>query len=260
LDTYQAVVSTFCEFLTVAIHTILYERNIYPRTSFLTARKYNYPVRQNRHPKVCKWIQDAVAAVEAEMLKGTVARTSLIIYSPTSVPLERFLFDTSAFPVVPPSEVFTQFESSEASAQQNPGAPPHPTVPIVDLEEQFRAIFAKLSSCSATLSPLPENCSFTIAVELKDRADPPIGHPQPWIPAQPSLQLPAEDARPQGRSSESEELELSKNRSVRGSDLGGVKTTPVRNVEAGEFVMEMWIEEGKGKIQSSTTSQSSDPP
>lgn len=69
LDTYQAVVSAFSEFLTVAIHTILYERNIYPQTSFISARKYNYPVKQSRHPKVCKWIQDAVAAVEVEMLK-----------------------------------------------------------------------------------------------------------------------------------------------------------------------------------------------
>ena len=69
VDTYQAVVSTFGEFLTVAVHTILYERDVYPRTSFLSARKYNCSVRQNRHPKVCKWIQDAVAAVEVEMLK-----------------------------------------------------------------------------------------------------------------------------------------------------------------------------------------------
>lgn len=69
LDTYHAVVSAFSDFLTVAIHTILYERNIYPQSSFLTARKFNCPVRQSRHPKVCKWIQDAVAAVEAEMLK-----------------------------------------------------------------------------------------------------------------------------------------------------------------------------------------------
>lgn len=69
LDTYQAVVSAFSDFLTVAIHTILYERDIYPRPSFLTARKFNYAVRQSRHPKVCKWILDAVAAVEAELLK-----------------------------------------------------------------------------------------------------------------------------------------------------------------------------------------------
>lgn len=73
LDTYAALVSTFGSFLTVAIHTILYERSIYPETTFLSARKYNFPVRQNRHPKVCSWINDAVAAVEAELLK--VGRT-----------------------------------------------------------------------------------------------------------------------------------------------------------------------------------------
>lgn len=69
LDTYHALVLAFSDFLTVAIHTILYERNIYPRESFLSARKYNFPVKQSRHPKVCKWIQDAVAAVVVEMLK-----------------------------------------------------------------------------------------------------------------------------------------------------------------------------------------------
>ena len=74
LDTYQAVVSAYSDFLTVAIHTILYERNIYPENSWIKARKYNYPVRQNRHPKVCQWIQDAVAAVEIEMLKVGVRK------------------------------------------------------------------------------------------------------------------------------------------------------------------------------------------
>ena len=69
LNTYNAVVLAFSDFLTVAIHTILFERNIYPRESFITARKFNCAVKQNRHPKVCKWIQDAVAAVEVEMLK-----------------------------------------------------------------------------------------------------------------------------------------------------------------------------------------------
>jgi len=32
-----------------------------------------------------------------------------------------------------------------------------------------------------------------------------------------------------------------------GKDLGGVKSTAVRAVEAGEFVMEAWIEEGAAK-------------
>jgi hypothetical protein len=69
LDTYEGVVAAFIEFLTVAIHLILYERDLYPRESFLCTRKYNAPVQQSRHPKVCKWIEDAVEAVSDEMLK-----------------------------------------------------------------------------------------------------------------------------------------------------------------------------------------------
>jgi mitotic spindle assembly checkpoint protein MAD2B len=59
-------------------------------------------------------------------------------------------------------------------------------------------------------------------------------HPQPWQPSEPSLQT-----REKGQSTRI------------GSDLGGVKSMPVRSVEAGEFVLEMWIEEGQGKQASS---------
>lgn len=69
LDTQQALVSTFIEFFIIATHTILYERDIYPKSTFLAARRYNCPVRQNRHPKVCTWIVDAANAVEVELLK-----------------------------------------------------------------------------------------------------------------------------------------------------------------------------------------------
>lgn len=48
----------------------------------------------------------------------------------------------------------------------------------------------------------------------------------------------------------------------RGSDLGGVRTTPVRTVEAGEFVMEMWVEEGRGKegLRGGESQSTEDPP
>ena len=87
LDTYQAVVSAYSDFLIVAIHTILYERNIYPQTSFIKARKYNYPVSQSRHPKLCKWITDAVASVEAEMLKVKRLPTCVGILSESNIPI-----------------------------------------------------------------------------------------------------------------------------------------------------------------------------
>lgn len=75
--------------------------------------------------------------------------------------------------------------------------------------------------------------------------DPPIGHPQPWIPAQPSLQ-PADKVAVEGVGDGADGSCDSAGRK-KGGDLGGVKTTPVRSIEAGEFLLEMWIEEGKGK-------------
>ncbi len=234
---FSSLVSSFTDFLTVAIHTILYERSIYPQSSFLTARKYNFPVRQSRHPKVCQWIQDAVAAAESEMLKCTVARVAIVIYSPLQQPLERFMFDLSKFPEIPLTEASTPFERTPT--RQNSGKALN-----VDMEEQFRAVMSKLSVCGGLLKPIPTGCSFTVAIELKDKVDPPMGHPQPWIPVQPSLQV---------RKSH-QDHDDPKDR--KGADLGGAKVTPVRSVEAAELAFEMWIEEGRrqGEDESSAAS------
>ena len=107
-----------------------------------------------------------------------------------------------------------------------------------------------------------ENCSFTVAIELREDEDdglgvvePPIGREEDkrWIVSEPGWQRP-----PQRRGSD---------RDVHGDDddeggggggasssstgkyLGGARTTPVRKVEAGAFAMECWVEEGKGKFR-----------
>lgn len=177
LDTYQYLLTSFSDFLIVAIHTILYERAIYPPSTFISTRKYNFPVRQNRHPKVCKWIVDAVAAVEAEMLKGTVHRVAVVIFSPDARPLERFMFDVSSFPEVPVEDALTEFDDGDDGAVglgeglRGKGL----RVNLVDVEEQLRATMRKLAYCGGKLGPLPEGCSYTVVVELKEKADPPIG-------------------------------------------------------------------------------------
>jgi len=50
------------------------------------------------------------------------------------------------------------------------------------------------------------------------------------VPSVPSLQT--------GEKGDSERI---------GSEVGGIKSIPVRSVEAGQFLLESWIEEGKAK-------------
>lgn len=213
VPTFRTLVTTFGDFLTVAIHTILYERSIYPQTSFLSARKYDFAIRQNRHPKVCEWINDAVVAVDDELLKGGVDRVAVVIYSKDNRALERFMFDTSHFPTVPASEADTPLERIDATGAKGE------VLPLVDMEEQFRATMSKLAGCGSGLRSLPKGCTFTIAIELKSDGEAPIAHPQPWVPVQPKRQGGNTDAS---------------TKSI---------TTPVRSVAAGEMMFEAWIEQ-----------------
>ena len=86
--------------------------------------------------------------------------------------------------------------------------------------------------------------------------DAPIGRSDRWIAAEPGLQRERKreggggyEASFEGSSGHTEVEELQMGESKKGKDLGGVRTTPVRALEAGAFRMEVWIEEGKGKFQ-----------
>lgn len=252
--THDHLVSAFTSALTAAIHTILRVRHLYPPSTFITARYHAHPVYQSRHPAVCAWVRDAVQAVEEQLHAGAVARVALVITAPnTGASLERFVFDVERFPVVRErgrrdmpiereSGPSTAGSSAAAGAQKGKGkvADANPEEDDdVDLSQAVRALFARLAVIDTRLRPLPEDCSFALAIELRDDADPPVGHPQPWIPVEPGLQV-------EGREKDAE----------RGQDLGGARTVPVRTVKSGEMIFEVWIEEGKAKDELQTSSES----
>jgi mitotic spindle assembly checkpoint protein MAD2B len=276
-QTYLEQLAHFTNFLTAYIHTLLHLRALYPPTSFIRARFHNTPIYQSRHPDVCTWIQDAVAAVRAELLAGTVARIGIAIFrygsneaSGSAKIMERFMLDVSQFPVVPKNERSmgiewerdgspAEFEVSEheegeeeeervlRQVEKGKGKGKEKAKPLdadteVDMSEQFRAALVMLNTRCAQLKPLPKHCSFNISMELKDEPDidPPVGHPQPWVPVQSSLQ---KTGRKGARNTEDQLFR------DEGQDLGGARLTPIRTVEAGVFRFEAWVEEGKAKFE-----------
>lgn len=270
--TYLDTLSAFTTFLTAYTHTLLYLRSLYPRTSFVRSRFHNTPVYQSRHPAVCDWIRDAIAAVREELLDGTVSRIAIVVFSYDSGAdgktgsakiMERYMLDVSKFPVVSKNErnmeIAWEYKSSDEEINSDPEIQrpkrPKKTKELdadvdVNLSEQFRAALISLTSRTSQLSDLPPSCSFNISMELKDEADvdPPIKHSQPWIPVQPSLQKTGRKVTARDESEE-EEIEKGKGKHKEGEDLGGLKVTPIRTVEAGVFRFETWVEEGSAKFQ-----------
>ncbi|KAF2189575.1 DNA-binding protein [Zopfia rhizophila CBS 207.26] len=286
--TYLDHLTHFTNFLTAYTHTLLYLRSLYPRPTFLTSKFHNTPVYQSRHPAVCAWISDAISAVRNELLLGTVARIAIVIYHvPEKGPgtgsakvLERYMFDVSSFPVVSKGERNLEIEwedddeeeenelqrerEQEEQNRGGKGKGKQRVKPLdegvdVDISEQFRAALVTLTTRCSQLKSLPGDCSFNISLELKDEADidPPVGHPQPWIPVQPSLQKTGRKGA-QAPSSEGDGGDdKGEGRNREGEDLGGVRTTPIRSVEAGVFRFETWVEEAKAKFEVESTPKSS---
>ena len=107
------------------------------------------------------------------MLKGTVKRIVIVIYSEMGKVMERFIFDVERFPVVLEREENTEYvrDGGDEGERMLKGV----GVSAVDVEEQLRAAIKKLAYCGEKLEELPKGCTYTVAVELKDSADPPIG-------------------------------------------------------------------------------------
>ncbi|KAF2667313.1 DNA-binding protein [Microthyrium microscopicum] len=232
-ETYVQLVAHFLDFLIICIHTILYERDVYPRESFVAIRRYNYPVRHSQVPEVKEWINEAIDSIEVEMKKGAVERVCLIIFSRFGDPLERFVFDLASFPTVTRRDWFVPFASTSPEERKRIR---EAGLRTANMDQQFRAVMQKLQFMQRDLEPLPEHVSWTIAIEVKDEAEAPgpiENKETPWIPVEPSLQ---------------KESAYGEVPAYVGEDIGGVKTTPLRHVEAGEMAFEMWVEEGAAKI------------
>jgi len=153
--------------------------------------------------------------------------------------VEKWVFDVGSWPVIQRSDRFVEFEDPAADKGKGKAVEEAPAdgrdeqknrvrVQMVDIEEQLRATIRKLAYTAEKMPPLPEGCTYTLVVELRDEAEPPIGHPQPWIPSEPGIQ-------------KTKNRETGK--TARGSALDGAKSIPIRAVESGAFVLETWVEQ-----------------
>jgi mitotic spindle assembly checkpoint protein MAD2B len=243
---FTEVLSHFENFLLAYIHSILYLRTIYPKTTFVQARFHNTAVHQSRHPDVCSYIQSVASSIHAELLSGVVARIGVVLYCLEWEPngegsaqvVERYVLDVNAFPAVVSTNRDRETEMEERDPLSPVSSftsdtqksvvlkPPEPckasSVPLdehtpPDLSEQFRATFIKLTTHCSKLKCLPKSTAWQIYMEPKGGNDVDVQRPKQWGP----VQHPAEVA-------ETEDTRM--------------EIYPVRGIVYEALVFEAWIE------------------
>jgi len=109
-----------------------------------------------------------------------VSKVSLILISPRNIPLERYVFDLSTFPNVPFEGGYGDLLLQQLVEVGGGEKKRLDEITIAGLEAQFRACLMKLSATAPDLGRLPEDCTYTVAVEMKEPGAPiNVGFPPP---------------------------------------------------------------------------------
>ncbi|KAK1220017.1 hypothetical protein PQX77_017224 [Marasmius sp. AFHP31] len=171
--TFNQTVRGLTEFIEVAIHTILYVRQVYPADLFVRRKKYDTPVFQSRHPALNEYISGAVKAIGEELVRGNVDKVIVVIKDKDQVALERFIFSL---------DTMVQIQAFDKDMSVEDAMSPHA------LGQYFRSFLVKLNFVEAQLGQmyLGDDVSFAILLELKDNKEPipkSSKEPAPWMPA-----------------------------------------------------------------------------
>uniref|UniRef100_A0A5F7ZXJ4 Mitotic spindle assembly checkpoint protein MAD2B n=1 Tax=Macaca mulatta TaxID=9544 RepID=A0A5F7ZXJ4_MACMU len=133
----QVVADVLCEFLEVAVHLILYVREVYPVGIFQKRKKYNVPVQMSCHPELNQYIQDTLHCVKPLLEKNDVEKVVVVILDKEHRPVEKFVFEITQPPLLS--------ISSDSL--------------LSHVEQLLRAFILKISVCDAVLDHNPPGVS-----------------------------------------------------------------------------------------------------
>ena len=146
-----------CDFLEVATHTILKERNLYPAEIFSDRRCFGVPVSMARHPEVEAYVKKTLKAVEPLLASGSVEAVVIAVTDGThGEPVEKFVFRVD--PTGPPP--------SDAV-----GGPHDVADAVESTEYSLRALLARLALLETKLPPVREDAAWRLLLWMREGYD-----------------------------------------------------------------------------------------
>lgn len=86
-------VDVYIQFLEVAIHQVLFARQVYPEDLFERRRAYGMSVWMGRHAQMNRQIHDTVARAKPLLLSGAVDCVSVVLLAEDGTAAEQFDFE-----------------------------------------------------------------------------------------------------------------------------------------------------------------------
>ncbi|KAL2370060.1 hypothetical protein RJ035_006987 [Blastomyces gilchristii] len=159
------------EFFEYSIHSILFQRGVYPADDFTAVKKYGLNMLVSSDDQVKAYIKKIMSQLNKWMIGGKISKLVIVITSKdTGEHVERWQFDV---------QIFSNSRSSRSRSAQkvspdnenaliptNPAstATPPPEKSEKEIQEEIQAIFRQITASVTFLPVLDGNCTFNVLV------------------------------------------------------------------------------------------------
>jgi mitotic spindle assembly checkpoint protein MAD2 len=172
------------EFFQYSIHTILFQRGVYPAEDFTAVKKYGLNMLVSADDQVRAYIKKIMSQLDKWMVGGKISKLVIVITDKdTGEHVERWQFDVQIFQPAKSSKSKSRSAAAAADAaptdQENEGAGQTPTSTAPDkteaeIQAEIAAIFRQITASVTFLPQLSGDCTFNVLVYADADSDVPV--------------------------------------------------------------------------------------
>ncbi|KJZ72442.1 hypothetical protein HIM_08111 [Hirsutella minnesotensis 3608] len=166
------------EFFQYSIHTILFQRGVYPAEDFTAVKKYGLNMLVSADDQVKAYIKRIMSQLDKWMVGGKISRLVIVITDKdTGEHVERWQFDVQ-ISQPPPKTKSKPKPTAAGDDQENAAAPTpsslEPEKTEAEIQAEIAAIFRQITASVTFLPQLSGDCTFNVLVYADADSDVPV--------------------------------------------------------------------------------------
>ncbi|KAK4194815.1 putative mitotic spindle checkpoint component [Triangularia verruculosa] len=168
------------EFFQYSIHTILFQRGVYPAEDFSAVKKYGLNMLVSSDDQVRAYIKKIMSQLDRWMLGGKISKLVIVITDKdTGEHVERWQFDVQIFKKASSSSKSSKTTTAGADENGDDRERPAPSEKEKDkteaeIQQEIAAIFRQITASVTFLPQLSGNCTFNVLVYADADSEVPV--------------------------------------------------------------------------------------
>ncbi|KAM5372809.1 hypothetical protein ACJA88_008946 [Fusarium oxysporum] len=163
------------EFFQYSIHSILFQRGVYPAEDFTVVKKYGLNMLVSADDQVKAYIKKIMSQLDKWMVGGKISKLVIVITDKdTGEHVERWQFDVQIFQPVKKSKSSKSASKDQENAAPAGSAPTAPEKTETEIQAEIAAIFRQITASVTFLPQLSGDCTFNVLVYADADSEVPV--------------------------------------------------------------------------------------